>query len=302
MLKRILGVLLSLAIAHGAAAQTINNLGAGAAVSGTDLFPAYQGANPATAVSAAQIKTYIYGLMTGDCTVSGNTVTCTKTNGAAFGSLATAVPGTGVATAISNAANAAGGFTTIDGAATLTNKTFNCANNTCTVRIASDVSGLGTGVASALGNATNGANGFVTLGASFQSSPALTPAGTSSTSAVMAGMGSTCAITPTSTGRIRFTIEGRASNNTSGDGVNLQLLWGIGTAPTNGAAAAGSSPSGLNMTLITTASGLPPASFSLTGQVTGRTLGTALWFDVSQNAVTGGTATIGAAACNAYEY
>jgi hypothetical protein len=38
--------------------STINNLGAGAAVQGTDIFPAYQGANPATGPTAAQIKTF----------------------------------------------------------------------------------------------------------------------------------------------------------------------------------------------------------------------------------------------------
>lgn len=45
---------------------TINALGAGAAVSGTDVFPAYQGANPATGVTAAQIKTFVGAGLTCD--------------------------------------------------------------------------------------------------------------------------------------------------------------------------------------------------------------------------------------------
>ena len=40
-------------------AQTIDNLGAGSAVSGTDIFPAYQGSNPAKGVTANQLKTFI---------------------------------------------------------------------------------------------------------------------------------------------------------------------------------------------------------------------------------------------------
>lgn len=43
---------------------TINGLGAGGAVSGTDIFPAYQGANPAVGVTANQIKTFAAGSVT----------------------------------------------------------------------------------------------------------------------------------------------------------------------------------------------------------------------------------------------
>ena len=58
-MKRILAAsVLLVAIASVAVAQTINNLGAGSAVSGTDMFPAYQGSNPAKRVTADQIKTY----------------------------------------------------------------------------------------------------------------------------------------------------------------------------------------------------------------------------------------------------
>lgn len=58
-----------------------------------------------------QVAAYINSLVSGDCTATGTgTFTCTKTNGTAFGALATATPGTGVATAIGNALNAAGGL------------------------------------------------------------------------------------------------------------------------------------------------------------------------------------------------
>ncbi|MHC2536003.1 hypothetical protein [Bradyrhizobium diazoefficiens] len=140
-----------------------------------------------------------------------------------------------------------------------------------------------------------------TSGAAFQSSTALTPTGTSSTSATMAGMGATCKITPTASGRVRFTIEGRASNSIAGSGIALQLLEGTGTAPSNGGAVSGSSPSGLTP-ILTSASAGSPTFFSVTGQATGLTLGTQVWFDLSQAAFTSGTATISAAACNAMEF
>lgn len=48
-----------LAIDPALADSTINGLGAGSAVVGTDIFPAYQGANPAKGVTAVQIKSYV---------------------------------------------------------------------------------------------------------------------------------------------------------------------------------------------------------------------------------------------------
>jgi hypothetical protein len=45
-----------------AQAQTINNLMPGAAVGASDLYPTYQGANPATSVPASAIKTFVLNL------------------------------------------------------------------------------------------------------------------------------------------------------------------------------------------------------------------------------------------------
>jgi len=139
--------------------------------------------------------------------------------------------------------------------------------------------------------------------ANFQSSSALAPTGTTSATAVMAGMGSTCKITPGLTGRIRFVIEGRASNTVINNLITMQLLYGSGTAPTNGAAASGSSPSSLSMT-IQSAVAQQPMAFSLSGQVTGLSVGTQYWFDLSQlqSGGGGGTANINSAACNAVEF
>lgn len=59
MMKTILSFLLGLFLCGSLHAQTINNLGAGSAVSSTDMFPSYQGANPATGVTAAQLRTFM---------------------------------------------------------------------------------------------------------------------------------------------------------------------------------------------------------------------------------------------------
>jgi hypothetical protein len=83
-MMKILALAAALIVPSAATAQTINNLGAGAAVSGTDLFAAYQGANPATSVPASALKTFIGGGTVTDVTIatSGggvNTGTCTST-------------------------------------------------------------------------------------------------------------------------------------------------------------------------------------------------------------------------------
>jgi hypothetical protein len=59
-MMRILALAAALILGPVAAqAQTINNLGAGGAVQGTDLFPTYQGANPAVSIPASALKTFI---------------------------------------------------------------------------------------------------------------------------------------------------------------------------------------------------------------------------------------------------
>ena len=116
--------------------------------------------------------------------------------------------------------------------------------------------------------------------------------GTTSTAAFVMG-GLAIAFTPKMTGKVRITISGTLKNNTINDGATVQIAFGTGTAPANGAAAAG--------TILTNAAQLTNAiaanaeyPFCLSGIVgtaTPLTLGTAVWFDLQQAAVTGGTAT-----------
>lgn len=117
---------------------------------------------------------------------------------------------------------------------------------------------------------------------------AAAPTGTTSATAVMMGLAGT--ITPTKTGRVTFTISGQMANNTLNDGVTVDLRTGTGTAPTNGAAVTGTLR-GVSQT-ATALIANERSGFSLTFPVTGLTLGTAVWYDLSLLAVTGGTASV----------
>lgn len=77
-----------------AADSTVTALTAASALGGTELLYVVQGAADRKG-TPAQIATYVYGLASGDCTISGvGAVICTKTNSVAFGTAATAATGT----------------------------------------------------------------------------------------------------------------------------------------------------------------------------------------------------------------
>lgn len=59
MIRLLLCLLLILTMPASAADVLIPNMGAASAISGTDLFPVYQGANPAKAATANQMKTFM---------------------------------------------------------------------------------------------------------------------------------------------------------------------------------------------------------------------------------------------------
>ena len=114
------------------------------------------------------------------------------------------------------------------------------------------------------------------------------PTGTASTTAVMGGLSFT--LTPTQTGRVLFICSGQMANSTINDGVTVDLRYGTGGAPANGAAV-----SGTLVGIAQTSTSLVAASksgFCISGVITGLTVGTAYWFDFSQLAVTAGTATV----------
>lgn len=113
---------------------------------------------------------------------------------------------------------------------------------------------------------------------------------TASSTLVMCGYGHSFTggvwtITPATggTGNIRVRITGE-EQSVSSNPANLQFYYGTGTAPSAGAAVTGTAMSG---TLICDAPGTPnttscPASMEV--ELTGKTAGTALWFDAALNA------------------
>ena len=80
------------------------------------------------------------------------------------------------------------------------------------------------------------------------------------------------------------------ANNTINDGATVQIRYGTGTAPTNGAALTGTQL-GASQT-FTALVAAQKDGFSITGIATGLTIGTAYWIDAALAAVTAGTATI----------
>jgi hypothetical protein len=119
-------------------------------------------------------------------------------------------------------------------------------------------------------------------------STAYTPAGTTSTTLVMAGYGQT--FTPSKTGRVLIILLANVNNNTAGDGVQAVLSYGSGTPPAANSALTGTQAGGTAKE--TSAAASASNEVALAAVVSGLTVGTTYWLDVAYSAVTGGTATI----------
>jgi hypothetical protein len=114
MLKRLLALILCLNPTLAlAASSNVNSLTASGAIVGAQLTYCPVGATTDYKCTFTQVDAFINAQFSGDCTASGTgALTCTKTNGTAFGGLATVTAGTGVATAAANAVNTNAGFAT----------------------------------------------------------------------------------------------------------------------------------------------------------------------------------------------
>jgi hypothetical protein len=134
---------------------------------------------------------------------------------------------------------------------------------------------------------------------SGQGTPA-NPTGTASSSPVMMGLGSSCAVTPNRSGKVILAISGNAANSSSGDGWAYQIRYGTGGAPANATALTGTAAT-------TSAPDVPPTGialpFSTQGVVTGLALGTPVWFDVALQrfGAGGGTASVTNLTCSSLE-
>lgn len=115
----------------------------------------------------------------------------------------------------------------------------------------------------------------------------LNPSGTTSSTPVMMGLGSSWTLTPSFSGRVRITVTGFLTNSTTGV-ANVDASYGTGTAPTNGTAATGTA---CNVGVNQQGSG-SESPFTLLCEVTGLTLSTPYWFDLTLLAAGTGTSTV----------
>jgi hypothetical protein len=101
--------------------------------------------------------------------------------------------------------------------------------------------------------------------------------GAASGAAVMMGLAG--ALTPTRSGNASITISGSVNNSIGTDTVTLQIRFGTGSAPVNGAAVTGTAIGAAPVYTIPASGGKIP--YSISAIATGLALGTAIWIDLS---------------------
>lgn len=121
------------------------------------------------------------------------------------------------------------------------------------------------------------------------------PTGTTSTSAVMMGLGSTMKLTPAFSGKVRIMFVCGANNSTATAGVTSQLAYGTGTAPSNGAGSSGTTIYPTRTISSAVASSNQDLTFIV--EASGLAVGTAYWFDVQLSVGGVGTASIHVITC-----
>lgn len=123
----------------------------------------------------------------------------------------------------------------------------------------------------------------------YQATPA-DPSGTTSTAGVMLGLAAS--ITPAFSGRVMICINGNLTNSTAaaGNGAKVQIRYGTGAAPANGAALTGTAAGSQQSSVLERATANDMQTFCVLCLVTGLSIGTPIWFDLSLTAVAAGTA------------
>ncbi len=150
----------------------------------------------------------------------------------------------------------------------------------------------GAGVIDALGYLQNG----VLVAAASSQTTAAGPI--TQTTVKMAGLAGS--ITPVFSGTVLLTISGDMANASGiGEGVQVQASYGTGTAPTSATAVTGTQCGGLQKYNSSTTGGKVP--FSVNCLITGMTVGTAYWLDLTEAQVAGGTASISDVSVSAIE-
>ncbi len=142
------------------------------------------------------------------------------------------------------------------------------------------------------GAASLSSSGVLASNAAAAEAVPTNPAGTTSVSIqVMQGLAGS--ITPGASGRVLFMASSDGFNtNAVGQGFVVQLRYGTGTAPGNGATATGTALGGAVKGATAIVSSPQQIPFALQSMVSSLTPGTTYWFDLGLSAIGGGTATI----------
>lgn len=114
-----------------------------------------------------------------------------------------------------------------------------------------------------------------------------TPADTTSITTVHKMAGYAISFTPLASGQVRFVGTGIFSNNTANDGMQFQLRYGTGAAPSAGGAVAGTAVGNLSSAHSTVNFG--DLVFTCLGDAA-LTVGTTYWVDAEINTLVGSTA------------
>jgi hypothetical protein len=162
--------------------------------------------------------------------------------------------------------------------------------------------GVGTNPNSVIPGGSNGSvgpdcefSGGALARSSFRSLSAGSLSGISSTSYKMLGLAGS--ITPTVSGNVLFQIAAEWFTGSAGDRCSALLAYGTGAAPSNGAAATGTTiGNALRVGYIGDYSTLP-----MVGYVTGLTPNTTYWFDLQIKSLNGGSCNLGAVNAEATE-
>lgn len=129
------------------------------------------------------------------------------------------------------------------------------------------------------------------LSASYQATPS-DPTGTTNGTGVMMGLAGS--VTPTKSGKILIVVSANIANGATGGGAQTQLRYGTGSAPANAAALTGTSIGNIATIVNPLLALLAPGSGNATCSaiVSGLTLNTAYWIDLSLARITSNTATL----------
>jgi hypothetical protein len=117
------------------------------------------------------------------------------------------------------------------------------------------------------------------------------------------GLGSTCHITPTYSGRVKVEFYG-VMTAAGGFQATNTVRWGTGTAPTNGTAiGATGTQVGNSIAFAGSGSTTISSGFVNGGIITGLTPGTAYWFDLTlATSNASGSQGLTTISCNAFEF